>query len=200
MSGLNNMLCNVKYGTGDDMEMKELHDADSSADEPTEESTNKSDPGVVDLVRRAVPLALTPEDDPRRDEQKKLQEKKEEIDMLAHKQVQRILWSGLGLAIMQVGLFFRLTFLEFSWDVMEPIAFFTTTTGLVIGFAYFLFTFERPNLPMMKMSTKSRLLNCQLHSNYNLLILNICKYFMWCPIRLIFKHRKGHIGFLKPMK
>ncbi|XP_028127333.1 calcium uniporter protein 5, mitochondrial-like [Camellia sinensis] len=99
---------------------------------------------VVDLVRRAVPLALTPEDDPRRDELKKLQEK-EEIDMLAHKQVQRILWSGLELAIMQVGLFFRLTFWEFSWDVMEPIAFsITTTTGLVIGFAYFLFTLRDP--------------------------------------------------------
>ncbi|XP_057513038.1 calcium uniporter protein 6, mitochondrial-like isoform X2 [Actinidia eriantha] len=88
---------------------------------------------VVDLVRRAMPLALTPEDDPRRDELKRLQEKKDEIDMLAHKQVRCILWSGLGLAIVQVGLFFRLTFWEFSWDVMEPIAFFTTATGLIIG-------------------------------------------------------------------
>ena len=98
----------------------------------------------MDLVRRAVPLALTPEDDPRRDEMKRLQEKKEEIDMLAHKQVRCILWSGLGLAVVQVGLFFRLTFWEFSWDVMEPIAFFTTATGLVIGYAYFLFTSRDP--------------------------------------------------------
>ncbi|OWM83795.1 hypothetical protein CDL15_Pgr004226 [Punica granatum] len=99
---------------------------------------------VVDLVRRAVPLALTPDDDPMREELKKLQEKKEEIDVLAHKQVRRILWSGLGFALMQVGLFFRLTFWEFSWDVMEPIAFFTTTTGLVIGYAYFMFTSRDP--------------------------------------------------------
>ncbi|PSS09572.1 Calcium uniporter protein [Actinidia chinensis var. chinensis] len=99
---------------------------------------------VVDLVRRAMPLALTPEDDPRRDELKRLQEKKEEIDMLAHKQVRCILWSGLGLAVVQVGLFFRLTFWEFSWDVMEPIAFFTTATSLVIGYAYFLFTSRDP--------------------------------------------------------
>ena len=41
MSGLNNMLCNVKYGTRDDV--------DSSADEPTEESADKSDPGVIVL-------------------------------------------------------------------------------------------------------------------------------------------------------
>ncbi|KAG5567132.1 hypothetical protein RHGRI_002635 [Rhododendron griersonianum] len=99
---------------------------------------------VVDLVRRAVPLALTPEDDPMRDELRQLQESKEKIDMLAHKQVRRILWSGLGLAVVQVGLFFRLTFWEFSWDVMEPIAFFTTTTGIVIGYAYFMFTSRDP--------------------------------------------------------
>ncbi|KAL4396087.1 hypothetical protein AHAS_Ahas01G0056800 [Arachis hypogaea] len=99
---------------------------------------------VVDLVRRAVPLALTADDDPVREEIKKLQEKKEEIDILAHKQVRRILWSGLGFGVVTVGLFFRLTFWEFSWDVMEPIAFFTTTTGLVIGYAYFLFTSRDP--------------------------------------------------------
>lgn len=99
---------------------------------------------MVDLVRKAVPIALLPEDDPSTDELKTLQERKEEIDRLAHRQVRRILWAGLGAAIMQVGLFFRLTFWEFSWDVMEPIAFFTTTSGIVIGYAYFLFTSRDP--------------------------------------------------------
>ncbi|XP_027091790.1 calcium uniporter protein 6, mitochondrial-like [Coffea eugenioides] len=99
---------------------------------------------VVDLVRKAVPLALLPEDDPCKDEMNKMQEKKEEIDRLAHRQVRCILWTGLGLAVIQVGFFFRLTFWEFSWDVMEPIAFFTTTTGIVIGYAYFLFTSRDP--------------------------------------------------------
>ncbi|KAJ8768619.1 hypothetical protein K2173_023523 [Erythroxylum novogranatense] len=99
---------------------------------------------VVDLVRRAVPLALTPEDDPMRNELKMLQEKKEEIDIMAHKQVRCILWGGLAMGVLQVGLFFRLTFWEFSWDIMEPIAFFTTTTGIIIGYAYFLFTSRDP--------------------------------------------------------
>lgn len=99
---------------------------------------------VVDLVRRAVPLALTPDDDPRREELKKLQAKQEEIDRLAHKQVRRILYTGLGLSLAQVGLFFRLTFWEFSWDVMEPIAFFATTSGLIVGYAYFLITSRDP--------------------------------------------------------
>jgi len=99
---------------------------------------------VVDLIRRAVPLALTSDDDPMREELMKLQEKKKEIDLLAHKQVRRVLWSGLGFGVITVGLFFRLTFWEFSWDVMEPIAFFVTTTGLVTGYAYFLFTSRDP--------------------------------------------------------
>ncbi|KAK9057501.1 hypothetical protein SSX86_022337 [Deinandra increscens subsp. villosa] len=99
---------------------------------------------VVDLVRRAVPLALAPDDDPRREELKNLQSKQEEIDRLAHKQVRRILYSGLGISLAQIGLFFRLTFWEFSWDVMEPIAFFATTSGIIVGYAYFLITSRDP--------------------------------------------------------
>lgn len=99
---------------------------------------------VVDLVRRAVPLALAPDNDKRKEEFKQLQDKKEEIEKLAHKQVRRILWTGLGFFMTQVGLFFRLTFWEFSWDVMEPIAFFTTTSGLLVGYAYFLITSRDP--------------------------------------------------------
>ncbi|CAA0820640.1 Calcium uniporter protein 6- mitochondrial [Striga hermonthica] len=100
---------------------------------------------VADLVRRAFPFSLLPEENPCKDELSKLEEKKDEIDMLAHKQVRRILWAGLGLAVVQVGLFFRLTFWEFSWDVMEPIAFFTTTSGILLGYAYFLFTSRDPS-------------------------------------------------------
>ncbi|KAJ6856055.1 calcium uniporter protein 6 [Populus alba x Populus x berolinensis] len=108
------------------------------------EGSQKNDKHVVYLIRRAVPLALTPEADPAREELKILQGKKEEIDVLAHKQVRRILYSGLCLALLQVGLFFRLTFWEFSWDVMEPIAFFGTAGSIVIGYAYFLITARDP--------------------------------------------------------
>lgn len=104
------------------------------------------------MVRRAMPVALLPnDDDPRLDELKKLQEKKDKLDTMAHKQVRHILWGGLGFSLLQVGLFFRLTFWEFSWDVMEPITFFTTTTGVIIGYAYFLFTSRDPSYQdMMK--------------------------------------------------
>ncbi|XP_010520551.1 PREDICTED: calcium uniporter protein 6, mitochondrial-like [Tarenaya hassleriana] len=100
---------------------------------------------VVDRIRKAVPLALTPEDDPTREEFKKLKILKEEIDVEAHKQVRRILWCGLAYSVVQVGVLFRLTFWEFSWDVMEPITFFTTATGLIVGYGYFLITSRDPS-------------------------------------------------------
>ncbi|KQK10314.1 calcium uniporter protein 6, mitochondrial isoform X2 [Brachypodium distachyon] len=124
---------------------------------------------IVDLVRKAMPLALTPEDDPRKEELKQLQTKLEDINKLAHKQVRRILWSGLGFLITQVGLFFRLTFWEFSWDVMEPITFFTTTTGLVVGYAYFLITSRDPTYrDFMERLFQSRQRKLIQRQNFNL--------------------------------
>lgn len=99
---------------------------------------------VMDIIRKAVPLALLPENDPTKEELKTLQAKQDEIDLLAHKQVRRILWAGLGLSLAHISLFFRLTFWEFSWDVMEPITFFCGSSGLIIGYAYFLVTSRDP--------------------------------------------------------
>ncbi|CAN4101135.1 unnamed protein product [Withania somnifera] len=87
---------------------------------------------VVDEIRKAVPLALLPDDDPTIEELKILQEKKDKIDELAHKHVRRILWTGLGAGLLQVGLFF-------------PNCFFTTTAGIVVGYAYFLVTSRDPS-------------------------------------------------------
>ena len=124
---------------------------------------------IVDLVRKAMPLALTPENDPGKEELKQLQAQLEDINKLAHKQVRRILWSGLGFLITQVGLFFRLTFWEFSWDVMEPITFFTTTTGLVVGYAYFLITSRDPTYrDFMERMFESRQRKLIQRQNFNL--------------------------------
>lgn len=99
---------------------------------------------VAENVMKAFPLALTPEDDPRRQELERLQREKEEIDKIAHRHVRVILWTGLCFLSLQTGIFFRLTFWELSWDVMEPVAFFGTTGGLLLGYMYFLFTSRDP--------------------------------------------------------
>lgn len=149
---------------------------------------------VVDLVRKAVPLALTPKSDPDREELKSLIAKKEELDKLAHKQVRHILWTGLGASILQVGLFFRLTFWEFSWDVMEPIAFFTTATGIVIGYAYFLLTSRDPTyqdfMERLFMSRQRKLIKkYKFDMDKYIKLQKRCK----CPLdgHIIPKHRYG---------
>uniref|UniRef100_A0A453HPN3 Calcium uniporter protein C-terminal domain-containing protein n=2 Tax=Aegilops tauschii subsp. strangulata TaxID=200361 RepID=A0A453HPN3_AEGTS len=146
---------------------------------------------VVDLVRRAVPLALAPDNDTRKEEFKQLQEKKEEIDKLAHKQVRRVLWTGLGFFMFQVGIFFRLTFWEFSWDVMEPIAFFTTTSGLLVGYAYFVITSRDPTYQdfMERMFDSRRRKLCVKHGFNMEKYLELQKH---CKCPLEGNHSQGH--------
>ena len=146
---------------------------------------------VVDLVRRAVPLALAPDNDTRKEEFKQLQEKKEEIDKLAHKQVRRVLWTGLGFFMFQVGIFFRLTFWEFSWDVMEPIAFFTTTSGLLVGYAYFVITSRDPTYQdfMERMFESRRRKLCVKHGFNMEKYLELQKH---CKCPLEGNHSQGH--------
>ncbi|KAL2620527.1 hypothetical protein R1flu_000732 [Riccia fluitans] len=100
---------------------------------------------VAKLVAHALPFAVVSPTDPRRLELMKLEKEKEVIDNLAHKQVRRFLWTGLGALTCQTALFFRLTFWELSWDVMEPVAFFLTTAGLIAGYTYFLITARDPS-------------------------------------------------------
>ncbi|KAG2256694.1 hypothetical protein Bca52824_075988 [Brassica carinata] len=99
---------------------------------------------VVDLIRRVFPTDETPEEAQIKEEFNKMRTMKEEIDVLAHRQVRKILWFGLATAIVQISLFVRLTFWEFSWDVMEPITFFATVTSIILGYAYFLITSSDP--------------------------------------------------------
>ena len=74
-----------------------------------------------------------------------LAQKKQEIDLKAHKQMRVVLWFGLVALTLQVLVFFRLTFWELSWDIMEPIAFFATAGGLICGYTYFLVTSRDPS-------------------------------------------------------
>ncbi|ESW13987.1 hypothetical protein PHAVU_008G243500 [Phaseolus vulgaris] len=101
---------------------------------------------VLDPVKRAVPVSLIGDDDEvkKEEELKKLGEKKREIDELARMQVRKIQWCGLGFFVFTFGLFFRLTFWEFSWDVMEPITYFTAASFFVIGYGYSMFTSRDP--------------------------------------------------------
>lgn len=100
---------------------------------------------VAEVLSKAMPVPLVQEDDPRNEEFLRLQKEKEEIDQIAHKQVRHMLWGALGALSAQTAIFFRLTFWELSWDVMEPIAFFVTSSSLLAGFFFFVITNRDPS-------------------------------------------------------
>ncbi|KAG7607555.1 Calcium uniporter protein 3 [Arabidopsis thaliana] len=70
---------------------------------------------------------------------------KSDIDKRADDLVRKELWAGLGLIMAQTVGFFRLTFWELSWDVMEPICFYVTSTYFMAGYAFFLRTSKEPS-------------------------------------------------------
>ncbi|KAI5057488.1 hypothetical protein GOP47_0027503 [Adiantum capillus-veneris] len=100
---------------------------------------------VAEALSRAMPLPLGQENDPRNQELARLQKEKEEIDTIAHKQVRNMLWGAFGVLSAQSAIFFRLTFWELSWDVMEPITFFVTSSSLLAGFFFFVITKRDPS-------------------------------------------------------
>ncbi|PKU67668.1 hypothetical protein MA16_Dca023220 [Dendrobium catenatum] len=78
-------------------------------------------------------------------ELKEMEAKKAEIDSKAAAGVRRELWCGLGFLLAQTLGFFRLTFWELSWDVMEPVCFFMTSIYFTAGYGFFLKTSRDPS-------------------------------------------------------
>lgn len=49
-------------------------------------------------------------------------------------------WVGLGLMGVQFGVLARLTWWEYSWDIMEPVTYFVTYGTAMAVYAYFVLT------------------------------------------------------------
>lgn len=49
-----------------------------------------------------------------------LEKQREEINLLAEKRTNQLTWLGLGMMSVQFGILARLTWWEYSWDIMEP--------------------------------------------------------------------------------
>ncbi|KAL9656851.1 hypothetical protein ABK040_004385 [Willaertia magna] len=64
---------------------------------------------------------------------------KDECDKKAAKGVNRMLWGGLSYLVAQ-GLFLaKLTWIDYGWDVVEPITYFVTFSTATLGYIYFSF-------------------------------------------------------------
>lgn len=65
-----------------------------------------------------------------------------DIELVAHKRSNWLAWAGLGLMSVQFGILARLTWWEYSWDIMEPVTYFVTYGTVMATYAYFVLTKE----------------------------------------------------------
>ncbi|KAK2161211.1 hypothetical protein LSH36_120g16009 [Paralvinella palmiformis] len=68
-----------------------------------------------------------------------------ELEQRAHKRTTRLSWLGLGLMGLQFGILARLTWWEYSWDIMEPVTYFITYGTTIAMFAYYVVTKQEYN-------------------------------------------------------
>jgi len=69
-----------------------------------------------------------------------LEHQRQEIIRHAGERTNMLTWAGLGLMATQFGILARLTWWEYSWDIMEPVTYFVTYGTAIAGYAYFLLT------------------------------------------------------------
>uniref|UniRef100_A0A182NKB6 Calcium uniporter protein n=1 Tax=Anopheles dirus TaxID=7168 RepID=A0A182NKB6_9DIPT len=79
-----------------------------------------------------------------------LEVKKMELDQKAARKTNALTWVGLGLMSVQFGVLARLTWWEYSWDIMEPVTYFVTYGTAMAAYAYFVLTKQEYLLPDVK--------------------------------------------------
>merc|ERR1711936_173277 len=76
-----------------------------------------------------------------------LEKQRQEIINHAEERTTAITWVGLGLMSVQFGILARLTWWEYSWDIMEPVTYFVTYGTAIACYAYFVLTRQDYLLP-----------------------------------------------------
>jgi len=79
-----------------------------------------------------------------------LEKIKTELEQKAVKRVQVLTWLGLGLMGVQFGFLARLTWWEYSWDIMEPVTYFVGYASLMAMFAYYVVTKQEYTFPEVR--------------------------------------------------
>ncbi len=63
-----------------------------------------------------------------------------ELEGMRCRRTKLVVWLALGAFVVQWSIFLRLTFWELSWDVMEPITYFTSSMFGIATYTYFIGT------------------------------------------------------------
>ncbi|KAI8809737.1 hypothetical protein BJ742DRAFT_803509 [Cladochytrium replicatum] len=69
-----------------------------------------------------------------------LETRKVALDAAAQRSASRVTWFGLAALCAQFGLMARLTWWEYSWDVMEPISYFLSAGTGILGYMFYIVT------------------------------------------------------------
>ncbi|XP_066535006.1 calcium uniporter protein, mitochondrial [Hoplias malabaricus] len=69
-----------------------------------------------------------------------LEKVKEELSKKAERRTTWVLWGGMAYMATQFGVLARLTWWEYSWDIMEPVTYFITYGTAMAMYAYFVLT------------------------------------------------------------
>ena len=65
---------------------------------------------------------------------------KTELDKKAAQRANVMVWGGLAFMAVQFGFLARLTWWEYSWDIMEPVTYFVGYGTALIMYAYYVVT------------------------------------------------------------
>ncbi|XP_037084223.1 calcium uniporter protein, mitochondrial-like [Pollicipes pollicipes] len=79
-----------------------------------------------------------------------MEKKKRDLEEACHRRTNVLTWVGLGLMGVQFGVLARLTWWEYSWDIMEPVTYFVTYGTAMAAYAYFVVTKQDYVLPDVK--------------------------------------------------
>ncbi|XP_044750945.1 calcium uniporter protein, mitochondrial isoform X1 [Coccinella septempunctata] len=70
-----------------------------------------------------------------------------DLEVIAEKRGNWLSWAGLGFMSVQFGILARLTWWEYSWDIMEPVTYFVTYGTAMAMYSYYVLTKEEYILP-----------------------------------------------------
>ncbi|XP_066960878.1 calcium uniporter protein, mitochondrial isoform X2 [Macrobrachium rosenbergii] len=79
-----------------------------------------------------------------------LEKKRENLVSAAERRTTILAWAGLGYMALQFGFLARLTWWEYSWDIMEPVTYFVTYGTAIGAYAYYVLTKQDFVLPEVR--------------------------------------------------
>lgn len=101
-----------------------------------------------------------------------MEKSRQELSLIAKKHTNRMVWLGLGLMGIQAGIMARLTWFDYSWDIVEPISYFVSYSAVVGTYAYFVLTRKEYDYA----SATDRIFLRNFHKNAPKMNLDVSKY------------------------